>query len=196
MRTCSICIHAEHEAIDRAIASGKSLREVAAEFSVGPQSLFRHSHAHAGAPGDVSADVDQVEQLGPDDDLDAGDAPELVQVAPDVDGTRAREAIAGWPEKWRALAAEHVATLLEDYPRYCNRAGAAWRCAYDSLSSHVAREASTLPTPAATPRKPVDAWWLQYSDVPEADDGDLQDADGDNDGDELVGTASGEGTAP
>lgn len=48
---CSICHHPEHEAIDRALVSGESLRNIAEQYSVSATALHRHkSHV----PGTVA----------------------------------------------------------------------------------------------------------------------------------------------
>jgi len=47
-KKCSICIHAEHEAIDAAILNGEPLRVIAQRFVVSRDALYRHkSHVSA-----------------------------------------------------------------------------------------------------------------------------------------------------
>jgi len=45
-RTCLACSHAEREAIDKALATGEPLRNIAKRVSISPAGLLRHkSHA-------------------------------------------------------------------------------------------------------------------------------------------------------
>jgi chromosome segregation ATPase len=53
-RTCGACSHPAHEAIDRAIAEGDSLRAVADRFGVSDDSLSRHRAHAAPSPGAVA----------------------------------------------------------------------------------------------------------------------------------------------
>ena len=41
-QTCSICIHADREAIDRALVAGGTLRKIAEQYSVSSTALHRH----------------------------------------------------------------------------------------------------------------------------------------------------------
>jgi transposase-like protein len=45
-RPCSICTHAERAAIDRALASGASYRDVAKQFGVSHTAVYRHRKEH------------------------------------------------------------------------------------------------------------------------------------------------------
>jgi Psq-like protein len=46
MSNCTICKHLERDAIDRAIVSGKSQRQLARIFNVSRDSILRHSRQH------------------------------------------------------------------------------------------------------------------------------------------------------
>jgi hypothetical protein len=45
-RVCTICAHAERAAIDGALETKRSLREIAGEFGVSKTALHRHWRAH------------------------------------------------------------------------------------------------------------------------------------------------------
>jgi hypothetical protein len=45
-RTCTICTHAEREAIDRALVARQPLRNIALCFGTSPTALFRHKSDH------------------------------------------------------------------------------------------------------------------------------------------------------
>lgn len=45
-RACTVCTHAEMEAIDRALVGGTSLRDIAAQYNVSKTALGRHSTTH------------------------------------------------------------------------------------------------------------------------------------------------------
>ena len=45
-RVCSICIHPQREAIDRALVSGSAKRDVSALFRVSEDAITRHAAAH------------------------------------------------------------------------------------------------------------------------------------------------------
>ena len=48
-RLCTICTHADHEAIDRAMVAGETLRKLAITFGSSEAALFRHKTAHVSA---------------------------------------------------------------------------------------------------------------------------------------------------
>jgi hypothetical protein len=43
-RSCTVCSHPDHTAIADALAKGRSLREIAAQFGVSKTALHRHYH--------------------------------------------------------------------------------------------------------------------------------------------------------
>lgn len=45
-RKCSICVHSERDAIERALANGESYGAVGKRFGLGRQSVFRHASRH------------------------------------------------------------------------------------------------------------------------------------------------------
>ena len=45
-RTCTICIHPEREAIDKALVSGQAYRSAARRFGASPPSVYRHQQDH------------------------------------------------------------------------------------------------------------------------------------------------------
>jgi hypothetical protein len=45
-RSCTICTHPERQAIDQALASGATMRELAAKYRVSPDAMERHNGAH------------------------------------------------------------------------------------------------------------------------------------------------------
>ncbi len=45
-RVCTICAHSEHAAIDAALETDRSLRDIAAQFGVSKTALYRHWQAH------------------------------------------------------------------------------------------------------------------------------------------------------
>ncbi len=45
-RTCTVCAHDAHEAIDKALVGGMACREVAALYRVSPDAVERHKAAH------------------------------------------------------------------------------------------------------------------------------------------------------
>ena len=61
-RTCLACCHAEREAIDKALATGESLRNIAKRVSISPAALLRHKSHVAGTI--VKAQERRDEQLG------------------------------------------------------------------------------------------------------------------------------------
>ncbi len=69
-RTCLICTHKDRAAIDRALVSGRSLRDLSALFRVSEDSLARHRDAHipkavakAQEEADIAHGLDVVKQL-------------------------------------------------------------------------------------------------------------------------------------
>jgi hypothetical protein len=65
-RSCSICIHPERAAIDKALASGAPKSETSALFRVSPDAVDRHFAAHLPARLVKAADAKEVAQA---DDL-------------------------------------------------------------------------------------------------------------------------------
>jgi len=45
-RTCTVCAHPEREAIDQALVTGESLRNLALRFAISAAALHRHRHEH------------------------------------------------------------------------------------------------------------------------------------------------------
>jgi len=45
-RTCTICTHLQREAIDQALVTGESLRNLALRFAISAAALHRHRHEH------------------------------------------------------------------------------------------------------------------------------------------------------
>src|SRR5688500_17842396 len=45
-RACTICIHPQRDAIDKAIVSGESNRRIAAQFGLAETSIRRHAETH------------------------------------------------------------------------------------------------------------------------------------------------------
>jgi len=48
-RTCTVCGHAEREAIDRALLAGEAFRNIAERFGTSPTAVFRHKADHVPA---------------------------------------------------------------------------------------------------------------------------------------------------
>jgi hypothetical protein len=45
-RTCTVCVHAEREAIDRALVAGDPYRGIAQHFGASPDAVLRHKAEH------------------------------------------------------------------------------------------------------------------------------------------------------
>ena len=45
-RTCTVCTHAEREAIDQALLGGEAFRNIAKRFATSPSAMFRHKREH------------------------------------------------------------------------------------------------------------------------------------------------------
>jgi hypothetical protein len=45
-KSCTVCVHPDHSAIDTALKAGHPLRHVAATYGVSKTALHRHSQAH------------------------------------------------------------------------------------------------------------------------------------------------------
>jgi len=65
-RTCSVCAHAQREAIDRALVAGESAPRIAALYRVSDDALLRHKEAHLPARLAQARDAAEVAQA---DDL-------------------------------------------------------------------------------------------------------------------------------
>jgi hypothetical protein len=62
-RPCTICVHAQREAINQALAEGHSFRDIAGSYAVSKTALHRHWHAHV-ADMPVGAPVAPVRASG------------------------------------------------------------------------------------------------------------------------------------
>ncbi len=69
-RTCTICTHPDRSAIESAIASGTSYRDIALQFSIGHMSVNRHAAEHISstiqqtqAAKEEAQSIDVVKQL-------------------------------------------------------------------------------------------------------------------------------------
>ena len=65
-RTCTICTHAERAAIDVALVTGESLRDIAGQYHLSKSALERHRRDHL--PGAL-ATAREAEQVADADDL-------------------------------------------------------------------------------------------------------------------------------
>jgi len=69
-RTCTVCVHPDHQGIDSALVAGTALRDIARRHAVSKDALFRHRDSHlpaamvqAQAETDVRHAIDVVAQL-------------------------------------------------------------------------------------------------------------------------------------
>ena len=59
-RTCTVCGHAEREAIDRALLAGEPYRGIAQRFAASPDAVFRHRSDHLPAALPQAQEVAEV----------------------------------------------------------------------------------------------------------------------------------------
>ena len=58
-RSCTICLHAECDAVDRALVSGEPYRRIAKRFALSPDAVYRHKVGHL--PATLTKAQDAVE---------------------------------------------------------------------------------------------------------------------------------------
>lgn len=61
-RVCTICVHAEREAINAALLTGTALRDIAGQFGVSKSSLDRHKEEHLPVALVKAQEVEDVRQ--------------------------------------------------------------------------------------------------------------------------------------
>jgi hypothetical protein len=59
-RACTICTHPERHAIDKSLAAGATMRDLAAKYRVSPDAMERHNAAHIAARVARAAEAEEV----------------------------------------------------------------------------------------------------------------------------------------
>ena len=63
-RTCTICNHPEHEAINSALVAGEAFRNIAKRFGTSPAALYRHKNTDLPETLVKAAEIAEVAEVG------------------------------------------------------------------------------------------------------------------------------------